>query len=192
LGWHLKVIHVTWTQFGKKRTRFQLYTKIDIKRAYNAWRRRHDSLRRRQKAQAMVSEIFETASEEADLKKPIEDSAGRRRQRGDGVTIIKRRRQDLHRDGIRDPATASRRGRLKVDLESSTWRWRHNSKVTPSHRLLEDIPSSNTTKIEYLYTSGRQNAIKDKVQAQKCKCGSHLSLVRRTSPQVNGIKDLDN
>ncbi|GJZ66057.1 hypothetical protein Tco_0622753 [Tanacetum coccineum] len=80
LGWHLKVIHVTWTQFGKKRTRFQLYTKIDIKRAYNAWRRRRDSLRRRQKAQATTLEIFETASEEADLKKPIEDSAGRRRR----------------------------------------------------------------------------------------------------------------
>ncbi|GJZ90296.1 reverse transcriptase domain-containing protein [Tanacetum coccineum] len=32
---------------------------------------------------------------------------------------------------------------------------------------LEDILRSNTTKIKYLYTLGRQNAIKDKVQAQK-------------------------
>ncbi|GKB19910.1 hypothetical protein Tco_0853833, partial [Tanacetum coccineum] len=47
LGWHLEEIHVTWTQFRKKRTRFQLSTKIDTKRAYSAWRRRRDSLRRR-------------------------------------------------------------------------------------------------------------------------------------------------
>ncbi|GJR71610.1 SMR domain-containing protein isoform X1 [Tanacetum coccineum] len=40
---------------------------------------------------------------------------------GDSVAIIKRRRQDLHRDGVRDPVTASGRGRLKEDLESSTW-----------------------------------------------------------------------
>ncbi|GJV19072.1 reverse transcriptase domain-containing protein [Tanacetum coccineum] len=36
LGWYLEEIHVTWTQFGKKRTRIQLYMKFDIKRAYNA------------------------------------------------------------------------------------------------------------------------------------------------------------
>ncbi|GKE97530.1 hypothetical protein Tco_0020881, partial [Tanacetum coccineum] len=29
---------------------------------------------------------------------------------GDGVAIIKQRRQDLHRDGVRDPVTASGRG----------------------------------------------------------------------------------
>ncbi|GJZ09102.1 hypothetical protein Tco_0543385 [Tanacetum coccineum] len=40
---------------------------------------------------------------------------------GDGVTITKRRRQDLHRDGIRDPAMALGHGRLKEDLESSTF-----------------------------------------------------------------------
>nr|GEZ43048.1 protein kinase-like domain, concanavalin A-like lectin/glucanase domain protein [Tanacetum cinerariifolium] len=44
LGWHLEEIHVTCTQFRKKQTRFQLYTKIDIKRAYSAWRRRHNFL----------------------------------------------------------------------------------------------------------------------------------------------------
>nr|GEU77798.1 ribonuclease H-like domain-containing protein [Tanacetum cinerariifolium] len=33
---------------------------------------------------------------------------------------LKRRRQDLHRDGVRDPAMASGRSRLKGDLESST------------------------------------------------------------------------
>ncbi|GKC69798.1 hypothetical protein Tco_1115681, partial [Tanacetum coccineum] len=53
-------------------------------------------------------------------------------ERGDGVAIIKRLRQDLHRDGVRDPVTASGRGRLKEDLESSTWRRRHNFKATPS------------------------------------------------------------
>ncbi|GJX07212.1 hypothetical protein Tco_0195144 [Tanacetum coccineum] len=55
------------------------------------------------------------------------------KERGDGVPIIKRRRQDLHREGVRDPATASERGRLKEDLESSTWRWRHDFKAMPSH-----------------------------------------------------------
>ncbi|GJT02471.1 hypothetical protein Tco_0823640 [Tanacetum coccineum] len=43
---------------------------------------------------------------------------------GDGVTSIKRRRQDIHGVDVRDLAMASRRSRLKVDLESSTWRQR--------------------------------------------------------------------
>ncbi|GJT43997.1 mutator type transposase [Tanacetum coccineum] len=47
------------------------------------------------------------------------------------VAIIKRRRQDLHRDDVRDPTTTSGRGRLKEDLESSTWRRRHNFKAMP-------------------------------------------------------------
>ncbi|GJS53331.1 putative reverse transcriptase domain-containing protein [Tanacetum coccineum] len=29
LGWHLEEIHVTWAHLGKKRTRLQLYTKVD-------------------------------------------------------------------------------------------------------------------------------------------------------------------
>nr|GFB57416.1 hypothetical protein [Tanacetum cinerariifolium] len=41
-------------------------------------------------------------------------------ERGDEVAGIKRRRRDLSSDGVRDPATASGRGRLKEDLESST------------------------------------------------------------------------
>ncbi|GJX08535.1 hypothetical protein Tco_0196467 [Tanacetum coccineum] len=41
-------------------------------------------------------------------------------ERGDGVAGIKRRRRDLSSDGVRDLATASGRGRLKEDLESST------------------------------------------------------------------------
>ncbi|GJU63157.1 hypothetical protein Tco_1244992 [Tanacetum coccineum] len=41
-------------------------------------------------------------------------------ERGDDVAIIKRWRQDLHRDDVRDPAMASGRHRLKENLESST------------------------------------------------------------------------
>ncbi|GKF52119.1 hypothetical protein Tco_0148586, partial [Tanacetum coccineum] len=41
-------------------------------------------------------------------------------ERGDSVADIKRRRRDLSRDGVRDLVTASGRGRLKEDLESST------------------------------------------------------------------------
>ncbi|GJS47632.1 hypothetical protein Tco_0597753 [Tanacetum coccineum] len=48
--------------------------------------------------------------------------------RGDGVAIIKRRHQDLLREGVRDPATALERGQLKEDLESSMWRRRYNFK----------------------------------------------------------------
>ncbi|GJV89370.1 hypothetical protein Tco_1533308 [Tanacetum coccineum] len=39
----------------------------------------------------------------------------------DGVAAIKRWHHDIHGVGDRDPATASGRGRLKVDLEPSTW-----------------------------------------------------------------------
>ncbi|GJY39890.1 protein kinase-like domain, concanavalin A-like lectin/glucanase domain protein, partial [Tanacetum coccineum] len=37
---------------------------------------------------------------------------------------IKRRRRDLYGDDVRNFAMASGRGRLKEDIESSTWRWR--------------------------------------------------------------------
>ncbi|GJW88851.1 hypothetical protein Tco_0164191 [Tanacetum coccineum] len=47
--------------------------------------------------------------------------------RGDGVAGIKRRRRDLSGDGVRNLATTSGRGRLKEDLESSTWRQRQDS-----------------------------------------------------------------
>ncbi|GJS33831.1 ATP-dependent DNA helicase PIF1-like protein [Tanacetum coccineum] len=42
---------------------------------------------------------------------------------GDGVAGIKRRRRDLSSDGVRNMAMASGRGRLKEDIELSTWRW---------------------------------------------------------------------
>ncbi|GKB10867.1 hypothetical protein Tco_0844790, partial [Tanacetum coccineum] len=51
---------------------------------------------------------------------------------GDGVAGIKRRRSDLSGDGVRNLATASGRGQLKEDLESSTWRRRQDFKATPS------------------------------------------------------------
>ncbi|GJW28413.1 hypothetical protein Tco_0045288 [Tanacetum coccineum] len=44
--------------------------------------------------------------------------------RGDGVAGMKRRRHDLSGDGVRNLVTASGRGRLKEDLESSTWQVR--------------------------------------------------------------------
>nr|GEV25443.1 hypothetical protein [Tanacetum cinerariifolium] len=62
---------------------------------------------------------------------------------GEGVASIKRGRQDFLGDGVRDSATASGHSRLKVDLESSTWRRHHDYKVTLSRdenpiRTLED------------------------------------------------------
>nr|GEX84431.1 hypothetical protein [Tanacetum cinerariifolium] len=51
---------------------------------------------------------------------------------GDGVTSIKRRRRDQSSDNVRIMATTSGRGRLKEDLESSTWRRRQDCKATPS------------------------------------------------------------
>ncbi|GJU29373.1 hypothetical protein Tco_1172962 [Tanacetum coccineum] len=51
---------------------------------------------------------------------------------GDDVATIKRRRHDIHGDGDRDSARASGRGRHKVDLEPSVWRWCQEYKATPS------------------------------------------------------------
>ncbi|GKG41882.1 hypothetical protein Tco_0473633, partial [Tanacetum coccineum] len=51
--------------------------------------------------------------------------------RGDGVEGIKRCRHDLSSDGVKNLATASGRGKLKDDLESSTWRQRQDFKATP-------------------------------------------------------------
>ncbi|GKF62452.1 hypothetical protein Tco_0182506, partial [Tanacetum coccineum] len=55
---------------------------------------------------------------------------------GDDVATIKRQRHDIHDDGVRDTVTVSGRGRLKVDLEPSTWRRRQEYKATPSQRYL--------------------------------------------------------
>nr|GEU82608.1 hypothetical protein [Tanacetum cinerariifolium] len=45
---------------------------------------------------------------------------------------IKRCHRNLYGDGVRNLATASGRGQLKEDLESSTWRRRHDFKATSS------------------------------------------------------------
>ncbi|GKD07454.1 hypothetical protein Tco_1187139 [Tanacetum coccineum] len=50
----------------------------------------------------------------------------------DGVTGIKRRRRNLSSDGVRNLETTSGRGRLKEDLESSTWRRRLDYKAMPT------------------------------------------------------------
>ncbi|GJW76866.1 hypothetical protein Tco_0138548 [Tanacetum coccineum] len=66
------------------------------------------------------------------------------------VGIKGQRRQDLHHDGVRDPATASGRGRLKEDLESSTWQWHHEFKATYPPRKIVKLPGkvfTNTTSI---------------------------------------------
>ncbi|GJS62358.1 hypothetical protein Tco_0657142 [Tanacetum coccineum] len=55
---------------------------------------------------------------------------------GDGVASIKRRRRDQSSDDVRIMVTASGRGRLKDDLESSTWRRHQDCKATPSRRQL--------------------------------------------------------
>ncbi|GJV77057.1 hypothetical protein Tco_1508641 [Tanacetum coccineum] len=39
LGWHLEEIHVNWAHLEKKRTRLQLYTKVDEEIAHILWRR---------------------------------------------------------------------------------------------------------------------------------------------------------
>ncbi|GJY93841.1 hypothetical protein Tco_0509623, partial [Tanacetum coccineum] len=51
---------------------------------------------------------------------------------GDGIAGIKRRRRDQSSHGVRNMVTTSGRGRLKEDLESSTWRRRNASKTHAS------------------------------------------------------------
>nr|GEV10368.1 hypothetical protein [Tanacetum cinerariifolium] len=51
---------------------------------------------------------------------------------GDGIVDIKRRRRNVSSNGVRNFATTSGRGRLKVDLESSTWRRRFRSCISRS------------------------------------------------------------
>ncbi|GJU69219.1 reverse transcriptase domain-containing protein [Tanacetum coccineum] len=59
----------------------------------------------------------------------------------DDVAGIKRRRRDLFSDGVRNFETASGHGRLKDDLESSTWRRRQDYKglESVSIRLIQGI-----------------------------------------------------
>ncbi|GJR11242.1 hypothetical protein Tco_0793894 [Tanacetum coccineum] len=57
---------------------------------------------------------------------------------GDDVSGIKRCRRDLYSDSIRNFVTASGRGRLKEDLESSMWRRCQDYKATPSRESLSE------------------------------------------------------
>ncbi|GJV53552.1 hypothetical protein Tco_1449293 [Tanacetum coccineum] len=60
---------------------------------------------------------------------------------GDGVPGIKRCRRDLYSDGVKNFATVSGRGRLKENLESSTWRRR-------KRECVERIPSTDMNDLE--------------------------------------------
>ncbi|GKB78168.1 hypothetical protein Tco_0945063 [Tanacetum coccineum] len=73
-------------------------------------------------------------------------------QLGDGVATIKRRCHDIHGDGVRDSATASGRGRLKVDLEPSTWRRRqeyNEEHIVEQVKVDEVIHSGGQELVEY-------------------------------------------
>ncbi|GJY62154.1 hypothetical protein Tco_0462811 [Tanacetum coccineum] len=63
---------------------------------------------------------------------------------GDGVTGIKRRRRDLSSDCVRILAMTSGRGRLKEDLESSTWRRRQDHKAMPSYDIYSTVDACKT------------------------------------------------
>ncbi|GJS24672.1 hypothetical protein Tco_0453304 [Tanacetum coccineum] len=91
---------------------------------------------------ALKQQIIDRLSEEIDadrktinrittlLRELLVDGDQREEKRGDGVAITKQRRKDLHHDSVRNPATVAGRGRLKEDLESSTWRRRQDFKAT--------------------------------------------------------------
>ncbi|GKF23377.1 hypothetical protein Tco_0075699, partial [Tanacetum coccineum] len=54
----------------KKRTRLQLYNKVDEENAYSGWRRRQKYWRRRQDNKATVSRYLRPRQNVADSKKP--------------------------------------------------------------------------------------------------------------------------
>ncbi|GJR44645.1 hypothetical protein Tco_1312748 [Tanacetum coccineum] len=79
---------------------------------------------------------------------------------GDGVTGIKRRCRDLYSDGVRNFATASGRGRLKEDLESSTWRRRSfkdgdGDGDTHYERSHKGVKASANSDIIFFFTSAQ-------------------------------------
>ncbi|GKB66388.1 hypothetical protein Tco_0927800, partial [Tanacetum coccineum] len=85
---------------------------------------------------------------------------------GDGVAGIKRRRRDLYSDGVRNfapaGATASRCGRLKEDLESSTWR----------RRLV--INTSSVRKDTIVDRYKNSDDIQDRACSLRCRESAHL------------------
>ncbi|GKD71861.1 hypothetical protein Tco_1325951, partial [Tanacetum coccineum] len=80
LGWHLEEIHVTWAHLRKKRTRLQLYTKVEEENGIQ-------TVETASRFPAMTSEglkdgvkIFQTVSKHNRLSEALENSAKRRRQ----------------------------------------------------------------------------------------------------------------
>ncbi|GJW10587.1 hypothetical protein Tco_1576414 [Tanacetum coccineum] len=70
--------------------------------------------------------------------------------RGNGIAGIKRRRRDLSSDGVKNFATTLGRGRLKEDLESSTWR-RHLGNIIDSSlsEVVMGKPFAQASKLAY-------------------------------------------
>ncbi|GJW23675.1 MAK10-like protein [Tanacetum coccineum] len=107
--------------------------------------------------------------------------------RGDGVAGVKRCHRDLYGDGVRNLVTASGRGRLKEDLESSTWQrqdltlydnesWndpRDFAKPVKAISLPQDVPSTSDRRLIEL-----ENQVQRLMEA-------HLALMQLT--QVNKI-----
>nr|GEW67375.1 MAK10-like protein [Tanacetum cinerariifolium] len=83
---------------------------------------------------------------------------------------IKSITEDLHRDGVRDPAMTSERGRLEEYLESPTWEFTKPVKVIS---LPQDVPSTSDHRLIEL-----ENQL-------QCLMEAHLALMQPT--QVNKI-----
>ncbi|GJS32734.1 ribonuclease H-like domain-containing protein [Tanacetum coccineum] len=79
----------------------------------------------------------------------------RYRMAGDGVAGIKQRRRDQSSDGVKNMATASGCGRLKEDLESSTWRRLQYCKATPSLKIFYDHVNPATRRTINHSTGGK-------------------------------------
>ncbi|GKE67526.1 retrovirus-related pol polyprotein from transposon TNT 1-94, partial [Tanacetum coccineum] len=76
LGWHLEEIHVTWGHLEKKRTRLQLYTKVDKENAY--WLETASGiLVKPSEHQSDDVKTFVTALELNRLKEALENSVNR-------------------------------------------------------------------------------------------------------------------
>ncbi|GJY92914.1 hypothetical protein Tco_0508696, partial [Tanacetum coccineum] len=81
LGWHLEEIDVTWAHLGKKRTRLQLYTKVEEEKGTQTLE--------------TASQLLVTASEhQRDGVRKFEMASGLNRHSETLENLVKRRRQD--------------------------------------------------------------------------------------------------
>ncbi|GJS29606.1 hypothetical protein Tco_0490226 [Tanacetum coccineum] len=108
-------------------------------------------------------------------------------QRGDGVATIKRRRHDIHGDSVRDSARASGRGRHKVDLEPSVWRWCQEYKATPSQNYVAH-PSTEEVKAELAKIATHEtlttlHPTKDKLLSGDTDTSQSVSTGQSTDPK---------